>query len=79
MTTYFLLGRVRRLACRKGFVIGGDTGIGRAAAIEFARERADVFINFVPPLMRKRKIIERAREAIAAACHAGVTTNTTAN
>lgn len=37
-----------KMAGRKVVITGGDSGIGRAAAIAYAREGADIVINYLP-------------------------------
>ncbi|QCE32847.1 SDR family oxidoreductase [Acetobacteraceae bacterium] len=37
-----------RMKGRKALIVGGDSGIGRAVAIAFAREGADIALNYLP-------------------------------
>lgn len=52
-----------KLTGRKALITGGDSGIGRAAAIAYAREGADVAINYLP---EEQPDAEEVRELIEA-------------
>ncbi|WP_419730870.1 SDR family oxidoreductase [Lichenicola sp.] len=54
-----------RLAGRKALITGADSGIGRAVAIAFAREGADIVMNYLPSEE------EDAREVVALIEQAG--------
>ena len=44
-----------RLAGKKAVITGGDSGIGRAVAIAFAREGADILISYLRRIMTREK------------------------
>jgi NAD(P)-dependent dehydrogenase (short-subunit alcohol dehydrogenase family) len=53
-----------RLSGRKALITGGDSGMGRAAAIAYAREGADVAINYLPvEEPDAREVIQLIKEA----------------
>ena len=56
-----------RLAGRKALITGGDSGIGHATALAFAREGTDICINYLPA--EESDAQEVARQVRAAGCN----------
>lgn len=53
-----------RLKGRRALVTGGDSGIGRAVALAYAREGADVLVTHLPEEAATRALVRAAVEVL---------------
>ncbi len=57
-----------KLTRKRALITGGDSGIGRAVALMFAREGADVMINYLPEEQSDAEETQRAVEEAGQQC-----------
>ena len=57
-----------KLFGKRALITGGDSGIGRAVAVLYAREGADVAITFLPKELRDAKETQKHVEALGRTC-----------